>query len=119
MDKSLFDIIEVGMYTGAVIGSVFAVTSWLKRKSDNDTYVARTRVDIDLTRTKMERSEQEKSLVAQRIELMGTEAYREYRTRRENAWDKALREYGTDMWSNAAIKDYLDAQVGPDPLESL
>lgn len=117
MDAEISTIIQTACYSAAALGGISIFTlarySFLKRKSDNETYVERMRVDI-------EESQQAIEISKQRIQLMETQQYQKYLEARQNA-SHGFSEYANnanaDLWNSESLENYLNAIVGPNPLD--
>ncbi|HLC63410.1 MAG TPA: hypothetical protein VJJ21_03755 [Candidatus Nanoarchaeia archaeon] len=119
MDPELSNIIQAGMYSVAAVGSVtaFACYSFLKRKSNNETYADRTQAEIEQERLEVELGEKRLALSQGKLDLMKTPEYQEYLEKRLCAL-KELRDHSSscDEWATDHLKGYLDAIVGRSPL---
>ena len=117
MDEQTANIIQSVIYGAAAFGSIYAITkfSFLKRKSDNDTYKERTKTDMDNDALHLE-------INRKRLELMATPEYQAYADRRLRALNELRKstdgkcDNNSRVWPNSSIDDYLNNAVGAPPL---
>jgi|SRR3989344_5643856 len=121
--QSTNGVLQAACYSAAAFGAVYAIArfSFLKRKSNNETYAQRIEADMRQEKQNSELTEQITASSRRKLELMETSQYKNYVAKRLAAMQQAREAnnniYIDQEWSNDTIKEYLDAIVGRSPLD--
>lgn len=114
MNPDIADVFKAAFYSAAAFGSIYSIAkySYLKRKSNNETYAARKEADIKVEQQRIEDAEK-------KLKLMSSPEFQDYQKKRIE-WAKKLIGDNPDdkiMIRAGPFGATLDAIVGHSPLE--
>jgi hypothetical protein len=111
MDPDLAEALRIGIFSIAGFGSIYAIArySYMKRKSNNETYAARKETDMKAEQQRLEHAEK-------KLKLMSSPEFKDYQQKRIDMAEKLI---GDDevIIRAGPFGATLDAVVGHSPLE--
>ena len=113
MDHEIANILQAVCYSLAAFGGIYAIAkySFLRKKSNNETYVARTHAN-------MEASKFENELSKERLKMMNSSEYQEYQNKRFEAMEEFVEKHPESVdWDTNVIRSIIDAVVGSNPIK--